>query len=281
MIAVGVSALAVFMLGMRHGADPDHIAAIDNVTRNSYERTPLLSRFVGTLFASGHSVMVLSISALVGFLGARFAQHGALLELIGTWVSIVVLLAIGIVNVRQLLQGAYADGIRGVKTRLLPRVLREGTSAFLALPIGLLFGLGFETSSQIASLAIVVGSNRGVLDAVIVGSMFCLGMLVTDTLDSVIVHRLIAYRGDKLPRVMRVWLASVTALAFAVAGYEIAQICGWKPPVDDLAITGMLVGTICMVFLYVVYATRRVAMSSPSATPLASKPPSATGEHNR
>jgi high-affinity nickel-transport protein len=260
---IGPSALTVFMLGLRHGADPDHLAAIDNVTRNSYEKTPLLSRFVGTMFASGHSVMVLAISALVGFLGARFAQHGALLETIGTWVSIVVLVAIGILNLRQLLQGKYTEGIRGAKTRLIPKRLREGTSALVAIPIGLLFGLGFETSSQIASYAIVIGSDSGPIGAVIVGAMFCLGMIVTDTLDSLIVHRLIAYRGDRLPRVMRVWLASVTALAFAVAGYESAQLFGWQSPIDDLAVSGILVGTICLVFVYVVYATRRTALPEP------------------
>lgn len=269
---IGVSALAVFMLGLRHGADPDHLAAIDNVTRNSYERTPILSRFVGTMFASGHSVMILSISALVGFVGARFASHGALLELIGTWVSIAVLVLIGILNVRQLIDGTYTDGIRGAKTRLLPRRLREGTSAWLALPIGLLFGLGFETSSQIASYAIVVGSDRGPLPAVIIGAMFCLGMLVTDTLDSVIVHRLIAYRGDRLPRVMRVWLGSVTALAFAVAGYETAQVLGWRSPIDDLAVSGILVGTICAVFAYVLYATRKSAVPSPALSPTGETP---------
>ena len=52
---IGSSAFTVFVLGMRHGADPDHLAAIDNVTRNAYVKTPLLSRFVGTFFAGGHS----------------------------------------------------------------------------------------------------------------------------------------------------------------------------------------------------------------------------------
>ena len=52
---IGLGAFTVFVLGMRHGADPDHLAAIDNVTRNAYVKTPLLSRFVGTFFAGGHS----------------------------------------------------------------------------------------------------------------------------------------------------------------------------------------------------------------------------------
>ena len=85
---IGFGAFAVFALGLRHGADPDHIAAIDNLTRNSFEKRPFLSRFVGTLFAGGHTIMVLAIAALVGYLGTTFAPHGALIEAIGTWISI-------------------------------------------------------------------------------------------------------------------------------------------------------------------------------------------------
>jgi high-affinity nickel-transport protein len=263
---IGIPALAAFMLGLRHGADPDHLAAIDNVTRNSYERTPVLSWFVGAIFASGHSVMVLSISAIVGSIGSRFAAHGALLETIGTCISIVVLVVMGAFNLQQLLAGRYTDGIRGVKTQLLPRALREGTSVWLALPIGLLFGFGFETSSQIAALALSIGGDNGPLGGVLVGAMFCLGMIVTDTLDSLIVHRLISYRGGRLPRIMRVWLGSLTALAFAVAAFETAQVLGWQSPVDDLAVSGALVVTICFVFLCVLQESRRSALPKTSYT---------------
>ena len=84
---IGLGAFTVFVLGLRHGADPDHLAAFDNVTRNAFVRTPLLSRFVGTFFATGHSLMVLAISMLVGIAGSRFASHGELIETIGTWIS--------------------------------------------------------------------------------------------------------------------------------------------------------------------------------------------------
>ena len=119
---IGFGAFTVFVLGLRHGADPDHIAAIDNMTRNSFERRPWLSRFVGTIFAGGHSVMVLSIAALVGLLGTNVGAYGNAIETIGTWISIAVLVAIALLNVRQLREGG--ERIAGVKTRLLPRVLR-------------------------------------------------------------------------------------------------------------------------------------------------------------
>jgi high-affinity nickel-transport protein len=252
---IGLRAFTVFALGLRHGADPDHLAAIDNVTRNAYTKTPLLSRFVGTLFAGGHSIMVLALSALVGLLGARFAAHGALIETIGTGVSIVVLVGIAVLNLRAL-RGADTTRLAGAKTRLLPRALRDGTNALFAIPIGLLFGFGFETSSQIATYAVAFGADAGVWGAVIVGFMFCLGMIVTDTLDSVVVHRLLSFRSARLPRIMRVWIGAVTILALAVAVYELLQVCGWQPPLSDLQVSAALVLALTAVFGYVFWQTR-------------------------
>lgn len=255
------SAFTVYTLGLRHGADPDHLAAIDNVTRNSMERAPKLSRFVGALFAGGHTVMVLAIAALVGYLGSRFAAHGALVETIGTWISIVVLLAIAGLNLRQLSAGQN-DRAFGYKTRMLPRFLREGTSPWIALPIGLLFGFGFETSSQIATYAVAFAADAGVTGALIVGSTFCLGMICTDTLDSLFVHRIVSYRSGSLPRVMRVWIWSVTLFAVAVAAYELAQVLGWKPPVSDLTVSIVLVSILMAVFAWIFLATRNGARTS-------------------
>lgn len=257
-------AFTVFVLGLRHGADPDHLAAIDNVTRSAYPRTPLLSRFVGTMFAGGHTVMVLAISALVGLVGTRFAAHGAAIETAGTCVSIVVLIAIAIANLRQLRAGG--DRVAGAKLRLLPRTLREGTNALLAIPIGLLFGFGFETSSQIATYAVAFGSGAGILGAVLVGAMFSLGMICTDTLDSLLVHRLISFRAPNLPALMRVWIASVTGLAIAVAVYEAAQLAGWRAPFGDLAVSGALVAALGLVFAYVFVRTRRVPAEVPATS---------------
>lgn len=258
------SAFTVFALGLRHGADPDHLAAIDNVTRNAYVRTPALSRFVGTLFASGHAVMVLAISALVGFAGTRFAAHGDAIERVGTIVSIVVLFALSAVNLRALRAGG--DRVVGVRTRALPRALREGSHALAAVPIGLLFGLGFETSSQIATYAIAFGVEAGVAGAILVGAMFSLGMICTDTLDSLLVHRLISYRTRALPGVMRLWIGSVTGLALAVAVYQIAQLVGWRSPVSDLVVSCVLVTSLVIVFAFVFVRTRQVAPAAVAAT---------------
>jgi high-affinity nickel-transport protein len=252
---IGLAAFTVFALGLRHGADPDHLAAIDNVTRNAYERTPLLSRFVGTLFAGGHSIMILVLSALVGLLGTRFAQNKALVETIGAWLSVAVLLAIAAMNLYQLYRG-NSERIAGVKTRLLPRALRESLSAYAAVPIGMLFGVGFETSSQVATYAVAFGAGAGVLGAVAIGAFFCLGMVVTDTLDSVLVHRLVSFRSAQFPRIMRTWIVSVTALAIVVASYELAQLLGWQSPLSDLGVSALLVGALISVFVFLFVQTR-------------------------
>lgn len=200
--------------------------------------------------------MVLAIAALVGYLGMRMATHGAIIETAGTWISIVVLLAIAAINVRQLRSNTN-DRLFGIKSRMLPRALREATSPWVAVPIGLLFGFGFETSSQIAAYAVAFAADAGVAGALLVGSMFCVGMVCTDTLDSLFIHRLVSYKSGALPRVMRVWIWSVTLFAVVVAGYEFAQLVGWKPPFADIDVSIVLVSALLAVFAWIFLVTRR------------------------
>ena len=258
------NAFTVFALGLRHGADPDHLAAIDTMTRNSFERRPGFSRFVGTLFAGGHTIMVLSIATLVGFLGQRMAASSQLVETIGTWISVVVLLILAVFNLRQLASGR-SDRATGLTARLLPARLRDASSPWVALPVGLLFGFGFETSSQVAAYAVAFGTDAGVLGAILVGSMFCVGMACTDTLDSVLVHRIVSYRAGVLPRVMRVWIWSITLFTIAVALYELMQLFGVRSPLSDLTISGILVGTLLAVFVWIFLSTRSPSESLPIA----------------
>lgn len=252
---ISSGAFTVFALGLRHGADPDHLAAIDNMTRNSICRRPFLSRFIGAIFAGGHSTMVMAIAALVGYAGTRFAPHSQAIENAGTAVSIAVLLAIAAFNLRQIALG-QTDRVAGAKTRMLPAALRNATSPWVALPVGLLFGFGFETSSQVAAYAVAFGVDAGVGGALLVGSMFCAGMLCTDTLDSLFIHHLVTYRAGRLPQVMRVWIWSVTLFAIGVAAYELAQLLGWKSSIPDVAVSGVLVGALLAVFLCIFLSMR-------------------------
>jgi len=253
---ISAGAFTVFALGLRHGADPDHLAAIDNMTRNSVERQPRLSRFIGSLFAGGHTIMVFAIAALLGFLGSRFTGAHAGIERAGTIVSIAALLFIAALNVRQLASGD-TDRVAGAKFRLMPRFLRTATSPWVALPVGVLFGFGFETSSQVAAYAVAFGADAGIAGALIVASMFCAGMTCTDTLDSLLIHRIVTYRSGRLPRVMRVWIWCVTILAVGIASYELAQLFGWHSPLTDLSVSGILVAMLLAVFVWIYLSTRQ------------------------
>lgn len=257
------TAFTVFALGLRHGADPDHLAAIDNLTRNAIGARAKWSRFAGALFAGGHSVMVLTIAALAGLLGSRIAVHGALIETAGTWVGIVTLFLIAAFNLRQLQIGATAPA--GVKSALIPRALRAATSPLAAIPVGLLFGLGFDTSSQIATYALAFSAGGGIVIAALIGLIFSLGMAVTDTLDSMLVHKLCARPALETVRATRVWIVAVTGLAFLVGSYELAQTLGWRSPIPDLAVSGILVSSLLAVFVWT-YATVRSAPAASAAT---------------
>ncbi|HTW83353.1 MAG TPA: hypothetical protein VMD91_04685 [Candidatus Sulfotelmatobacter sp.] len=242
-----VAALSVFVLGLRHGADPDHLAIIDNLTRNSHERAPRGSRYVGALFAGGHSIMVLAIAALVGLLGTWFTPYRALVEQIGGWVGTVVLLAVAALNLTQL---ALRDDVTGSpRTRIIPAAWRASSHVLIALPTGLLFGLGFETSSQLATYAIAFSAGAGVIGAVLIGLAFCCGILCTDALDGFLVHRFISLRASALRRAKRIWLIAITAFAVAVAAYQLAQLLGWKPPFSDVIVSASL-----MLALFTTYA---------------------------
>lgn len=262
--ALGVVAFSVFVLGLRHGADPDHLAAIDNLTRNSLKGRARLARFVGTLFAGGHSVMVLAIAGLAGLLGSRIAVHRDIIENAGTWVSILTLFAIGGINLRQLDRGA--GRLVGVKFGALPKGLRAATSPLAAIPIGLLFGLGFDTSSQIAAYSLALSHGTGLIAGLGIGLAFSLGMAVTDTLDSLLVHRLCTRQPLERAQATRIWIIAVTVMAFVVGGYELAQILGWHSPVSDLAVSGLLVAALIGVFVWTYLSASRARKNSPDAS---------------
>ncbi len=241
--------LAAILLGLRHGADPDHLAAIDNLTRNTARTHPSANRFVGTLFASGHTIMILAIALLIGTVGQR-TVFGPGLERAGMWLSVIILVLMAAINVRRMIAPGNTAPV-GVRTRILsPLFERHGI--LVALPVGFLFGLGFETSSQIAAY-VVIGSG-GIGSALAVGAAFCAGMILTDTFDSVLVSRFV--RTGRGPLARRAWLWTVTLIALCVAIYETLQLVGWNVPLSELAVSGVLVAVCVIVFAYVALRSR-------------------------
>jgi high-affinity nickel-transport protein len=252
----GVGTMTVFILGMRHGADPDHLAAIDNVTRNAHAERPRSSRFTGLFFAAGHSAMVLTLAMIFSMFSSRLAAKAHWLEIAGGSFAVVILLAIAAFNIRALLRNDAR--IEGVKTRFLPRVLREARNPLAAVPIGMLFGLGFETSSQIAAYGAAFAQGGGALAGVVVGLAFCTGLIVTDALDGFLVHHIVAHRSTALPRIARLWLWCVTLFAVAVAGYELAALLGANLTAQTDLFFGLGMVTVLVLIFAAVYVTIRM-----------------------
>lgn len=233
--------IAVFVIGLRHGADPDHLAAIDNLTRNAGERMPVASRFVGTFFAIGHSAMVLGIATAAAALGSRIPHESPVLERAGALAAIGILLLMAALNITTLLRG----GTSTLRARLLPKVLRDATHPLIAIPIGALFGFGFETSSQLVAYGLAFSSGQ-VADGLIVGALFCSGMICTDTFDSLFVARVISTDRAQARRSRYAWILVTTIIALAVAAERSVEFFGFVPPVDELLLSALTVAALVM-----------------------------------
>lgn len=229
----GALCAVVLLLGLRHGFDADHLAAIDGLTRLASREQRRHARSCGALFSLGHGSVVLAIAAAVGLASERWTPP-AWLDAFGAWVSIGFLLFIGIVNLQAVLRtppGAVVAlvGIRGSwLARLLPARTPLGVAA-----VGMLFALSFDTLSQAALFAVTATQFGGVPQSLMLGLLFVLGMLVADGLNGLWISRLIA-RADELAvlasRIMSVAVSSVSLLLAALGAGKMLSpaIDGWS-----------------------------------------------------
>lgn len=185
----------IFALGLRHGIDPDHIAVIDNMTLRAIETSARWSAFTGTLFAIGHSLAVAAVALTVSALAQALVWPVWISELVN-WSVVALLLLVGSLNLRALLRPAAYKPV-GWRQRLLPERLRDSTSAAGVVAVGAIFGLVFDTATQAAAWGAAASAEAGALGAAAVAVAFAGGMIVTDTLDSVIVARLLRGRTDR------------------------------------------------------------------------------------
>src|SRR5438105_7034935 len=173
------AAVLAYSFGLRHAVDADHIAAIDNTTRKLMQdgQRPV---GVGLFFSLGHSTIVVALSVLIaisaGFISdiPSFQQIGGL---IGTSVSAAFLLVIGLINLVVLVDiyrmfrrvsrgGAYDEeslddflNNRGLLARVFRPMLRVISRSWHMYPLGVLFGLGFDTASEVALLGLAATSG--------------------------------------------------------------------------------------------------------------------------
>jgi high-affinity nickel-transport protein len=221
----------VFLLGLKHGFDADHLATIDGLTRLNARSRHRFARWCGTLFSLGHGVVVMGIAIVVGLASSRW-ETPAWLDLTGAWISIAFLAALGIVNLRAVLAAAPGEVVApvGFKGRALGRLVQARHPLSVA-GVGALFALSFDTVSQSALFALTATQFGGVGHALVLGGLFVLGMLVTDGINGLWISRLIA-RADQIAAVAsRVMSLAVSSVSLLVAGLGIAKLA-W-PWVDD------------------------------------------------
>ena len=241
-VAAGVGVTA-YVLGLRHAFDADHIGAIDNTTRKLMDdgQRPLS---VGFFFALGHSTIVLALGVLVvvgvrGLDGAIQDDGSALNQttgLIGPVVSGTFLLLIGLLNlaafvgiariVRRMRDGAFDDADlqvqldnRGVMTRFYRRATRAVRKPWHMYPLGCLFGLGFDTATEVALLATAgAGAASGMPFYAVLALpvLFAAGMVLFDTLDGAFMN--FAYGWSLSQPVRKVFYnLTITGLSVLVA----------------------------------------------------------------
>lgn len=235
--------LTAYTLGMRHAFDIDHIAAIDNVTRKlmAEGKRPMS---VGFWFSLGHSsvvfVMVLGVALGVRWLASGITDDGSSLQAVtgvwGTSISGIFLIAIGLINLvaligivnvfREMRTGQYDESeldrqldSRGFLNRILGRVTRAVSKPWHMMPTGFLFGLGFDTVSEIGLLVIAGGAVAASLPwwaVLTLPILFAAGMSLLDTLDGAFMN--IAYGWAFARPVRKIYYnITVTALSVAVA----------------------------------------------------------------
>jgi high-affinity nickel-transport protein len=239
-IGIGITA---YTLGMRHAFDADHIAAIDNTTRKlmGEGRRPMS---VGFWFSLGHSSVVFALSFLIS-LGVRSLDgpvtndHSSLHQVtgwVGTSVSGAFLCAIaglnmaillGILRVfRDMRTGGYDEAAlerglanRGLMNRFFGRMARAAGQPHHMYPVGVLFGLGFDTATEVALLVIAGSAGAAGLPwyaILCLPILFAAGMCLLDTIDGSFMS--VSYGWAFARPVRKVFYnLTVTGLSIAVA----------------------------------------------------------------
>jgi len=208
-VLLGTAALA-YSFGLRHAFDADHIAAIDNVTRKLMQegRRPV---GVGLYFSLGHSTIVVGLSIAIAItataLQDRFDSFKTFGAVAGTIVSALFLFAIAAANVVVLVSvyrafqtvkngGRFVEddldlalANRGLLARLFRRFFRVVEKSWQMYPIGVLFGLGFDTATEVGVLGISAtqaAQGLSIWAILVFPALFTAGMSLVDTTDGVL-----------------------------------------------------------------------------------------------
>ncbi len=260
------SALLAYGFGLRHAIDADHVAAIDNVTRKLMQqgRRPVA---VGFYFSLGHSTVVFALSAIIAATSVALKNHFQSLAsiggVIGTSVSAFFLLAIAAANLMvfislcqtflQVRQGGRIDedslnlllakrGFFGRLFRNLFRMIEHGWQMYL---VGLLFGLGFDTATEVGLLGISATQAAAGLSPwaiLIFPALFTVGMALVDSTVNILMLNAYGWAFVKPIRKLyynlTITLVSVL-VAVVIGGTELLGMAG-----DHVKIHGLFWNTV-------------------------------------
>jgi high-affinity nickel-transport protein len=249
------TAFLAYVLGLRHAVDADHIATIDNVVRKLMQegKRPVA---VGLFFSLGHSLSiaaaVAAIAATAFALQGRFEHLRSIGALIGTGASAFFLLAIAAINL-VILRGVWRSfqrarrgepveeqelnmllSGRGFLARIFRPLFRMVSRSWQMFPIGFLFGLGFDTATEISLFTVAASQAAGGMTfgtVMIFPALFTAGMTLVDTTDSVLMVG--AYGWAFLNPIRKIWYnLTITAISVLVAvligGVEALGLIGGK-----------------------------------------------------
>lgn len=187
-------------LGISHGFDLDHLAAIDAMTRTVRDNR-FLSKSVGFLFSLGHGIVIILISLIIGS-GLMESHIPEWLDGFGQWVSIVFLLIFGALNLYNVFQNTSNQGMpAGIKSILINKLGIKKYNPVIIMAIGALFACSFDTFSQVALFSISGTVLSNWLFAGVLGVFFMLGMMISDGLNGLLVFALIQ-RADRVSAVI-------------------------------------------------------------------------------
>jgi nickel/cobalt transporter (NiCoT) family protein len=215
-------ALVALMLGIKHGLDADHLAAIDGLTRFNARNRPRLARQAGVLFSLGHGLVGVAVALGVSTVAQAWrAPHW--LESFGAWVSIGVLTLLALLNIGAVLRTPRHETARllGWRSGAFARLLRAGSPATV-VAVGTLFALSFDTISQATLFAVTASQFGGWHSALLLVLLFIAGMLLTDGLNGWWIARLLR-RSDQTARIAsRVMALAVSGVSLLTAGLGVA-----------------------------------------------------------
>lgn len=250
----------VFALGIRHGLDADHVAAIDGLTRFNREARPQLAHWCGALFAAGHGGVLVLFAVAVGT-SAAHAVVPAWAEDLGAWISIGFLLALGLLNLALVVRTPAETVVHpsGLRSRLLSRLMRTSRPVSIAA-IGALFAISFDTLSQAILFGALTAPYKGWHCGLTLGVLFTLGMLLVDGLNGAWIAVLLE-RADRRARIAsRMIGLFVAILSILVALTGVLRY--FDPAVNSLLPTGEpLAGVFLVVTVALVIAVLGLAYS--------------------